>query len=199
MSSFSERVEIEAAANTGFCVNAEVFHPGQGALTREQKIARVFLLWRDSVYRYLLTVFGHPAEAEEITQEAFLRLYRCLLQGAEIGNARSWIFRVAHNLALDQQKSRKYLEATDTDAFERLCQLREDPAPNPEQRVLQLERLEWLHAALARLSAQERQCLQLRAEGFRYREIAEVLGIGVSTVTDSLRRGITKLTKDAHA
>ena len=52
-----------------------------------------------------------------------------------------------------------------------------------------------MHEALHWLSAQERQCLLLRAEGLRYREIGEILGVGTSTVGEFLQRALRKLMK----
>jgi len=55
--------------------------------------------------------------------------------------------------------------------------------------------MERLSASLKWLSAQELQCLLLRAEGLRYREISEVLGIATSTVGEFLQRALRKLTR----
>ena len=53
-----------------------------------------------------------------------------------------------------------------------------------------------VQTAMSSLSEQQKQCLFLRAEGFRYREIAEILGVSISTVAESLRRAIRKLTSE---
>ena len=58
---------------------------------------------------------------------------------------------------------------------------------------------EWLarvQQALALLSPQEKQCLHLRAEGFRYREIGEILGLSQWTVVEFLRRALRKLLRE---
>src|ERR1700732_5646930 len=55
---------------------------------------------RDDVYRYLLTIGLYPPQAQEATQEVFLRLYTALRKGEQIQSPRGWIFRVAHNLGL---------------------------------------------------------------------------------------------------
>src|SRR5215207_3847362 len=78
----------------------EFLQLGQDVLTLEEKVTRCFEQWRDPVHRYLVAVFGQPAEAEEITQEAFLQFYRTLREGQTINNTRAWLFRVAHNLAV---------------------------------------------------------------------------------------------------
>jgi RNA polymerase sigma-70 factor (ECF subfamily) len=187
------KVEFISGAGGDVRVDARSRRIEQEMAPPEQRVAELSELLRNPVYRYLTALFGHPAEAEEIVQEAFLRLYQQLKSGQEIGDLRSWVFRVAHNLAINQQKGRRRLETMDAEAWERLCELRQDPAPNPEQRLLQMEKFERLHAAISRLSPQERQCLHLRAEGLRYREIAEILGLSVTTVAKSLYRAINQL------
>jgi len=171
----------------------------QERVTVDQKVTQLFVQMRDSVYHYLLVAFGNPAEAEEITQEAFLRLLRHLQSGRVVeSNLRSWIFRVAHNLAVDQQRGRKFEAHLNTEAWEEFYQSRLDPKPDPERRVLQQESRKKLHAALARLSPQQRQCLMLKAEGFRYEQIAKILRISPSNVAQSLRRGVKKAVEDNH-
>jgi RNA polymerase sigma-70 factor (ECF subfamily) len=60
---------------------------------------------------------------------------------------------------------------------------------------LQKERLRRIHDGLAKLTQLQRDCLTLRVEGFRYREIGEILNVGTSTVAGSLRNAITRLVK----
>jgi RNA polymerase sigma-70 factor (ECF subfamily) len=161
-------------------------------LKLDQKITQLYEQWRDSLYRYLILVMGDFAEAEEITQEAFLQLYRCLPKGQEIENVRSWIFRVAHNRAINQMACRKRLTSLNPEMWDRLFQLRQDPSLDPEQSVLKQEIHQRLQVAFRMLSPLQQQCLLLRAEGFRYEQIAKILNIGLSNVAQSLRRSIKK-------
>jgi hypothetical protein len=75
-----------------------------------QKVTQVFELLRDPVYRYLFRVLDNRDEAEDLTQEVFLRLYAHLQKGNPVANVRAWVFRVAHNLAIDQQRKKGRLE-----------------------------------------------------------------------------------------
>jgi RNA polymerase sigma-70 factor (ECF subfamily) len=159
----------------------------------EAQVTRLFEQLRLPVYRHLCLAFGSEAQAEEVTQEAFLRLYQAVRRGEAIVNVRAWVFRVARNLALNQLRHDRYLEPLDDDAWERLSRFREDPAFGPEQALVERERAARVKAGLDRLSPRQRQCLLLRVEGFRYREIAEILGVTMSTVAESLRRGVHKL------
>ena len=72
----------------------------QTGTSLQDQVSRLFEEARDDVYRYLLTLGLYPPQAQEATQEVFLRLYVTLRKGEEIQNPRAWIFRVAHNLGL---------------------------------------------------------------------------------------------------
>lgn len=176
----------------------EVWSDDQGTLNLEQKVTLYFEELRDPVYRYLVTVFGYPEQAEEIAQETFLRLYRALCDGQAIANIRGWVFRVAHNLAVNQLKSRQFAAPLDDDTWEELSRTLRATEANPEERLLQHERFKRLHAAITRLTLVERQCLHLRAKGLRYREMAEILGLSTTTVAETLYRAIQKLGRENH-
>jgi RNA polymerase sigma-70 factor (ECF subfamily) len=169
-----------------------------GAEQLKQRVARHFEQWRDPVYRYLMAVFGPATQADEITQEVFLKLYEALCRGQEIANARAWVFRVAHNLAVDQFRGQQFIAPLDEDAWEEACRSLQDTQPSPEQRVLQVEKLSRLNAAVARLTLIERQCLHLRASGLRYREIAEIVTLSMTAVAETLYRVIQKLANETH-
>jgi RNA polymerase sigma-70 factor, ECF subfamily len=158
----------------------------------KQKVSKIFELLRDPVYRYLLRVLDNREEAEDLTQEVFLRLYTGLHKGQAVGNIRAWVFRVAHNLAIDQQRKKVPLELFDSAKVEQSL----DPSPGAEQRVLQEEQHDRLQRALAQLSSQEKQCLELRAEGLSYHEIAEVLDMRPPTLVKYFGRIIKKLVSE---
>jgi RNA polymerase sigma-70 factor (ECF subfamily) len=180
------------------CVEAEFLAFDQDTLTLEEKVTRYFEQWRDPVHRYVVAAFGDPAEAEDITQEAFLRLYRSLHSGQSIVNVRAWVFRTAHNLASNRLRSDQFIELLDETAWEDLRQTLRDSAANPEQRLAELEKFNRLRLAVARLTLAERQCLHLRTKGLRYKEIAEILGLGTSTIAETLYRVIDKLTQESN-
>jgi RNA polymerase sigma-70 factor (ECF subfamily) len=185
----------ETANSSEIVLRIETVLPGfiQEAKTLEQDVIRLFEQWRMPIYEYLVMVFGSPAEAEEIAQDAFLQFYSALRAGQTIRNAKGWLFRVAHNLAINRRKRDKFFDPMDAATFEELCRLLPDTAPSPEQSLLRQERFTRLFAAMKRLSSQEKQCLHLRAEGFRYREIGEILGVSPGAVNEYLRRAMRKL------
>jgi len=180
------------------CPGGDILYLEQDTLTLEQRVTRYFEQWRDPVLRYLVAVFGHPIEAEEITQEAFLQLYRALHGGQVITNVSAWVFRVAHNLAVNRIRSQQFVDLLDERSWGELRQSLEDAGPTPEQSLIQQERLEGLRISISRLTAPERQCLHLRTKGLRYREIGVVLELSTTTVAETLYRVIDKLTKETN-
>lgn len=191
-------VQIDISQKGESLVDSMVLGLMQRTVTLEEKVAELFQLLRDPIYLYLLAVLRNPADAEDLTQESFLRLYRALHSGQVISNVRFWLFRVAHNLACDHRGKSQADHSIDSPTWDDLRQLLPDTGLNPEQRVLQMEKFERLHKAMAWLSPQEVQCLHLRAEGFRYREIGEILKIGEKTAAEYLRRGIGKLMRETN-
>lgn len=175
-------------------IDQELLRTMRSTSNLKQKVAEFFELLRDPVYRYLYRVLGDPEEAKDLTQEAFLRLHACLARGQTVGNVRAWIFRVAHNLAINQQKKHSYRQSFHVTALGE----NQDPAPDAEQRLLEKEEHKKVQVAFAKLTPQERQCLDLRAEGLSYREIAEVLEMGLPTLVKFFDRVIIKLMRETY-
>lgn len=189
----------EAAAQAADLSPVGIFALSQANLSVEDKVKKYFEQLREPVFRYLTATFGgERPQAEEITQEAFLRLYRSLAGGETIQNVRAWVFRVAHNLAINQIKSRQFIAPLADEDWIELQGSLEDKSPNPEQILLQKEKLNRLRLAIGRLTPVERECLNLRTKGFRYREIGEILEIGTTTVSDTLARVIEKLARETN-
>ena len=192
------KVEMQSRAEM-FSLEAELVRLSQDALKLEQKVTELFELLRGPIQRYLVTILGNAAEAEEATQETFLRLYQNLHSGQRIRNVRAWLFRVAHNLAIDRRRTSKSLDIMDASYAAQLLTGSQHLGSSPERRVLDQERLGRVQSGLAGLSAQERRCMDLRAECLRYREIADILGISPSSVAEFLRRAINKLMRALNA
>jgi RNA polymerase sigma-70 factor (ECF subfamily) len=129
-----------------------------------------------------------PAQAQDVTQEAFLRLYVALRDGASIHTLKGWIYRVAHNLAVDSLLRERRYTAISGLVASALATLE-----NNERDLIERDWLENVHRAVGQLSRQQRACLELRARGLQYSEIAAVLKIRTSTVGEFLRRGIKQL------
>ena len=164
---------------------------GFGRTIQRQQVTDLYAAERDGVFRSLIVVGLGRAKAEESTQEAFLRLYTALQNGLVIDSPRAWVYRVAHNLAVDALGR----EARESNSLGAVIETEASSNGNAEAGLIRAESLENLRAAVARLSKQQRLCLELRAEGLRYQDIAKVLQIRTSTVGEFLRRAIQQLRK----
>ena len=158
---------------------------------QREAVAALYSSTREGVVRYLITVGLDPATAEETTQEAFLRLYKAWRGGQEIQQPKCWVYRVAHNLAINTAR-RGPATSPFSEALEATIASAESSA---EQRLIEKEFLEAFREAVTHLSERQRLCLELRAQGLRYREIADILEIEISTAAEFVRRGIEELKK----
>jgi RNA polymerase sigma-70 factor, ECF subfamily len=167
-------------------------------VTIEDKVTSLYGALRKPIFTYLLAVFGRDAavEVEDVVQETFVRLQRSVQQGTQIENPRAWLFRAAHNLAIDRIRSRQFIAPLDDLEWDAICQTMPDPGLSPEQRTQRLEDFARLYESIKRLTLIERECLHLRAKGLKYKDISEVLDISVPAVGKALRRAIRKLMPD---
>ena len=155
-----------------------------------EAVLRLFDLHRDGVHRYVRALGIADRDGDDLVQDVFLALFHHVARGRPRTNLRGWVFRVAHNLALRHLKRearRRRIRADLASAWPL------DAGPTPEDRYASRQRQVRLAAALNALPARERRCLQLRAEGLRYREIARVHGLSLGTVANTMARALERL------
>ena len=154
-----------------------------------EAVLRLFDVHRDGVHRYVRALGIPDRDAEDVVQDVFLALFHHVARGRPRTNLRGWIFRVGHNLALRHLKREARRRRVGTDLLSGWTVA----APSPEDRYASRQRRARLAAAVNALPARERRCLQLRAEGLRYREIARVLGLSLGTVANTMARALARL------
>ena len=141
------------------------------------------------LFRYLHRLTGEADEAEDLVQEAFIRLFRHPLPDAE---ARPWLFTVATNLVRDgarrTKRQQRHLSAVPVSP---------GALPRPDEETERAGRVQRVREALDRLPLRDRQMLLMREEGFRYGEIAEAVGVAPGSVGTLLARALRKF-KDAY-
>jgi RNA polymerase sigma-70 factor (ECF subfamily) len=158
----------------------------------ESEIIRLFDEFRDRLLRYALSLGLSVHDGEEIIQDVFLSLYRHLQLGRSRKNLRGWLFRVVHNLALKQRLAAHRVRET-VHADGSLMERQIDLSPNPEEQLAAAQRHDRLRAVFQALPERDQSCLHLRAEGLRYREIADILGMSLGAVSISLTRSLSRL------
>ena len=139
---------------------------------------------RPVVVRVAARIVG-PEDAEDVSQDAFLRAFHRLDRFRGDAPFRAWLLRIAHNAALDHL-ARRRPEPVDPQQFD----ASEPSASRPPAERLELrERIERLERKLRGLSAEHRAVLVLRdAEGMSYEEIADITDSPLGTVKGRLHR-----------
>lgn len=130
---------------------------------------------------------GDRAEAEDVAQETMLRLWRMAHEWRQ-GETKvtTWAYRVATNLCIDRQRSRRRKGQVNLDDAPDLA----DGAPDADQRLQESHRMMALETALAELPDRQRQAVVLRhIEGLSNPDIAAVMDIGVEAVESLTARG----------
>jgi RNA polymerase sigma-70 factor (ECF subfamily) len=156
-----------------------------GALAKRDARALAELVRRHGGWaaRFATRLTGSPETAEEVVQNAFLRLWN----GAQDwqGRARftTWFYRVVHNLAIDELRRRRRTH----DALDDTLQ---DPAPTPVERLESERRSARVQAALSALPQRQRTALVLsHYEGLPQAEAAAIMGISEGALESLLSRG----------
>jgi RNA polymerase sigma-70 factor (ECF subfamily) len=151
----------------------------------------------DRVYRLAYRLTGNRPDAEDLTQEVFVRVFRSLHTYTP-GTFEGWLHRITTNLFLDQarRKQRIRFDALPEDADNRLP----SAAVGPESASMDQQFDADVEAALAVLPADFRAAVVLcDVEGLSYEEIADVLGVKMGTVRSRIHRGRAMLRKElAH-
>ncbi len=149
-------------------------------------VSQLVELYGPSLERYLARKLEYPADAAEVAQEAFLRMYR-LQHPEQLDNARAFLFQIASNLAIDQLRRRslhfRFLKIERQELGEEEFSERFAATASPEHILSAREQLQRIYAAVDTLPEKCRQAFLLhRNSGLSYNDIARELGVSVSSV-----------------
>jgi RNA polymerase sigma-70 factor (ECF subfamily) len=164
---------------------SEVIEPGLEVLERQNRfvsehLRRIFV----QIYR----VVGNVADAQDLTQEAFIKALQHQEQLKDEQKAAHWLSRIATNTAID------FLRRNGRTVFCEIEDTHSAAGESPEQRVLRGEHREYLEDGLRLLSPRERAALLLRdVEGLPAEEVAARLDCSKATVRSHIANARTKL------
>jgi len=146
------------------------------------------------VFGLILRIVRDRSEAEEILQEAFMRVWkRAEIYDGQMGGPLPWIVRVARNCAIDRLRARRLRAAVNAPAIDLAAV--ESPTSSgiqtPEAAVLDAERREKVTDALAGLPAEQRQLIEAAFfEGYTHSELSQRYGLPLGTVKTRIRAGM---------
>ena len=141
---------------------------------------------KNELFRMALRITQNTAEAEDVVQETMLKVWSRRDQWERLDSIKAFCLTICHNLSLDKVR-RMDNQTQSLDAAV-------DPADrshsaNPEEQVVQRDRVLLVRQLISQLPEKQRSCMQLRdIEGMSYKDIAEVLGINEQQVKINIFR-----------
>ena len=134
----------------------------------------LYVRYLDPIYRYVYFRVGDSADAEDITEQVFLKAWEALPNYQQRGFAlKSWLYRIANNMVIDHHRKRK---------AQSLSEFPEEGVPHATyaplaDQMIQAETISSLADAIGRLPDEQQQVIILRfIEGLRHSEVADVMG-----------------------
>jgi RNA polymerase sigma-70 factor, ECF subfamily len=160
-------------------------HSGYGCA--EEVVVELYQTLRSPLRWYGYQLLGSTSDAEDLVQVAFLKVFDQLKRQGQIQNPRSWLYRIVHNLAIDELR-RLHRQALAKEDGTRCT----DAAASPLSTEDELIQRQIIARSLQALNERERRCLMLRAQGLSYKEISQSLAISAKAVSVYLARGQKK-------
>ncbi len=142
------------------------------------------------IYAYIYRMMGgNGDDAEDLTQDTFLKAYRALSRTSDDLNVSAWLHRIASNSCLDELRRRQRIRWQPWDGTKHDRLLHGSAGENPERSTLRREAEGAVQEILNRMSARNKQALVLREyEGLSCEEIGEIMGVSRSAVKSVLFR-----------
>jgi len=158
---------------------------------------QLIIPYEKPIYNFCLRMLGDTYDAQDISQEVFVKVYKNLqkYQVRNNGSFKSWVYTIANNSCIDEIRKRKVrgqpesLDAEiESDDGEMTRQIESDE-PSPEEAFVNMERQNSIKKAISELPPDFRQMIVLRdIRGFSYEEIAKITGIKIGTVKSKISR-----------
>ncbi|MBN1826533.1 MAG: RNA polymerase sigma factor [Candidatus Eisenbacteria bacterium] len=157
---------------------------------RPRAFDRFFDRYGGPLLGYLTGMVGDRTGAEDLLQETMIRVWRKIDDYRELGAFRSWVFRIATNLALTELRRSRYKQV----GVEEIGEMADPEGLNPEEEWEKKERETRLKRALRALPDDHRAVMLLRVRnGMSIREIAETLSLPEGTVKSRIHYAVRRL------
>ena len=144
------------------------------------------------VYNTTLRITASREDAEDVTQDVFIKVHKSLKNFRFRSSFKTWIYRIAANTAINKYRKRKKERIRTVEYDDRIET--EHAAENAEKELYRNDNEKLINSILAILNPEQRACIVLRnIEGLSYEEIAKTLGVNINTVRTRLKRARTKI------
>jgi RNA polymerase sigma-70 factor (ECF subfamily) len=151
--------------------------------------------WERKIQGAVYRIMGSGEEARDLAQETFLRAYRGLGSFKSEARFSSWLYQIALNLCRDRLRQRRGKTLVSIDDLDPTTAARIDRSPATAQELVEAKDLGRIVAmAMSDLPEEQREVIVLKEyQGLTFQEIADTLGVPVSTVKTRLYRGLGQM------
>ncbi len=168
---------------------------GEGLLNMEHLDDRISEIYRQyylDVYRFLICFSGNQSEAEDMTQEVFIRVLNNYSNLHKVNHLKTWIFSIAKHVSIDHYRKKRLVGLFTAGFFTQFFSADKEPSEVMEQ----YETRKLVHAAISKLKPHYRAVVILRGiNEFSIKETAEILQCNESKVKVSYHRALKDLKK----
>ncbi len=150
----------------------------------------IFQQYERQIYGFIYRMMGNPEDANDLTQECFIRAYKALAQTSDDLNVSAWLHRIASNACLDVLRRRQRIRWLPWESHKHEQLLHGKPIDDPERRAISNETQASVQRVLNQMSPRNRMALILREyEGMSCEDIGRIMGLSRSAVKSVLFRG----------
>ena len=164
--------------------------PARTETSGAETIEELFAALESPLLNYALRLTGELGLAEDVVQEAFMRLHA---QFDEVREPRRWLYRTVHNLALNQRRRSGKIVSLDVHSECDAAPANDpaDPLPLPDEQIVRLEGIGLVRLSLEALDERSRELIRLKFnENLSYKEMAARMGLTVGNVGFLLHHAI---------
>lgn len=156
----------------------------------EEKIMSIYQAYYLDVYRFLICFTGNQNEAEDLTQEVFIRVLNNLSSLQRVNNLKTWILSISKHVAIDHYRKKKFLNLFSEGFFSKIVSSDKTPSEQLEQDELK----QTIHKEISRMKPHFRAVIILRGiNEFSIKETSEILKCSESKVKIDYHRALKEL------
>ncbi|MBN4081115.1 RNA polymerase sigma factor [Caldithrix abyssi] len=165
----------------------------------EDAYRQLFEQYHKRIFHVAFRFCGNIQEAEDITQEVFLKVFKGISNFRENSGFFTWIYRITVNVCLDKNRTRqrrdKYFIKGGTDSImDNISEDATDHVSNPSSQILHDELQQTLQTALNQMNSKLRTVIVLKhLQGLSYQEVAKIIGCSEGTISSRLNRARRQL------
>ncbi|HVM89382.1 MAG TPA: RNA polymerase sigma factor [Puia sp.] len=156
-----------------------------------QEFEQVITAFQDQLFRFAFFRTGSPADAQDIVQDVFIKVYRTVKHPAAIQNIKSYLFKSIANACADYRKNKKNHRDTNIEKLsEREIQYQEDAS----RHLMMQEEYARIEKLLKMLPEEQADTIRFRIiDNMSFTEIADISGLSVTTIKSRFKYGVHKL------